>query len=221
MRLAGLLLAVSVLAALFLLPSLARADEMRFSVVDLVVGGCKKACPQAIAADGVIEPETPQAFIDFAKRAAQSPRLSAVVLLNSPGGNVVASMELGSIFRTLKVAAIVRQVGAGAGQARGDASFTGQCISACVYAMMGGVKRVAPPGSRVGLHRMSIVERGFFTTTRSLADPPLVAALSKYARKMGVDQGLVAAAESQDPEIVHLLTRREMARWRLATAQLY
>ena len=185
-------LAALVLAVFFFPPSLARADEMRFSVVDLGVAGCKNACPQAIAADGVIEPETPQAFIDFVKHAARSPRLSAIVLLNSPGGNVVASMELGSIFRTLKVAAIVRQVGARPG--RGDLSFTGQCISACVYAMMGGVKRVAPPGSRVGLHRMSIVERGFFTTTRSLADPPLVAALSKYARKIGVDQGLVTAA---------------------------
>ena len=34
----------------------------------------------------------------------------------------------------------------------------GQCLSACVYAMMGAVRRVAPPGSEVALHRMSIVE---------------------------------------------------------------
>jgi len=129
-------------------------------------------------------------------------------------------MELGTIFRKLRVAAIVAQFAPDAGQGASPA-VTGQCISACVYAMMGGVRRVAPPGSRVGLHRMSIVERGIFTTSRSLADPPLVDALAKYAQRMGVDRRLVTAAESQDPDVVHLLTRQEMARWRLATAQFY
>ena len=31
-------------------------------------------------------------------------------------------------------------------------------VSACVYAMIGAVKRVASPGSKVSLHRMSVVE---------------------------------------------------------------
>jgi len=193
---------------------------MRFRIIDLVGAGCTKACPQAIAAEGVIEPETPEAFLEFARQAAASPGLRSVVFLDSPGGNVVASMELGTIFRKLRVAAIVAQFAPGRGPG-GSPAVTGQCISACVYAMMGGVRRVAPPGSRVGLHRMSIVERGIFTTSRSLADPPLVAALAKYAQQMGVDRRLVTAAESQDPDVVHLLTQKEMARWRLATAQFY
>ena len=198
----------------------ALAEGMRFRLVDIGGAGCGKACPQAIAAEGVIEPETPEAFLEFAKQASASSRLRSVVFLDSPGGNVVASMELGTIFRKLRVAAIVAQFAPDAGPG-GAPPVTGQCISACVYAMMGGVRRVAPPGSRVGLHRMSIVEHGIFTTSRSLADPPLVAALAKYAQRMGVDQRLVREAESQDPDVVHLLTRQEMARWRLATAQFY
>ena len=191
---------------------------MTFQLVDLGGAACGKDCPLAITADGVIEPETPEAFLEFARQAATSPRLRSVVFLNSPGGNVVASMELGSIFRKLHVAAIVGRYDHGEADAAGTA-MTGQCISACVYAMMGAVRRIAPPGSRVGLHRMSIVEHGVFTTSRSFADPELVAVLSRYAQRMGVRRGLVQLAESLSPDIVHLLTRREMTHWRLATAQ--
>ena len=79
--------------------------------------------------------------------------------------------------------------------------YVGECLSACVYAMMGAVRRVAPPGSEVALHRMSIVETegaGWFgqRTTRSFADPPMVAVLARYARRMGVNPALVRAAES-------------------------
>ncbi len=211
-------LALALSAWLFAAPGLARAEPMRFRLIDLDSGRCGARCPQAIAADGVIEAETPEAFVAFAKQAAQSPGLRSVVFLSSPGGNVVASMELGAVFRKLHVAAIVARFDSGAPEA---GPFAGQCISACVYAMMGAVRRIAPPGSRVGLHRMSIVEHGFFSTTRTLADPELVAALSRYAARMGVGRGLVTLAESLDPEIVHLLTRGEMARWRLATAQFY
>ena len=60
--------------------------------------------------------------------------------------------------------------------------------------MMGAVRRVAPPGSEVALHRMSIVETegdGWFgqRTTRSFADAPMVAVLARYARRMGVSPG--------------------------------
>ena len=102
--------------------------------------------------------------------------------------------------------------------------YVGQCLSACVYAMMGAVRRVAPPGSEVALHRMSIVEtegQGWFgqRTTRSFADPPMVAVLGRYARRMGIDPALVRTAESLPPDTVHVLSREEMRRWSLATSQ--
>ena len=34
------------------------------------------------------------------------------------------------------------------------AVYSGRCYSACVYALMGAATRVAPPQSRVGIHRM-------------------------------------------------------------------
>ena len=90
--------------------------------------------------------------------------------------------------------------------------------------MMGAVRRVAPPGSEVALHRMSIVETegaGWFgqRTTRSFADPPMVAVLARYARRMGVSPALVRAAESLPPDTMHVLSSEEMRRWSFAVSQ--
>ena len=90
--------------------------------------------------------------------------------------------------------------------------------------MMGAVRRVAPPGSEVALHRMSIVEtegEGWFghRTTRSFADAPMVAVLARYARRMGVNPALVRAAESLPPDTMHVLSPEEMRRWSFAASQ--
>ena len=109
---------------------------------------------------------------------------------------------------------------------RGDPGpYVGECLSACVYALMGAVRRVAPDGSEVGLHRMSIVEsesRGWLGPSRemrSFADPPMLAALTRYARRMGVNPALVRMAESLPPDTVHMLSRDEMRRFALATSK--
>ena len=115
---------------------------------------CGRHCPDVIVADGVIEAETPLAFVNFLKSGSSDTRLRRIVFFNSRGGNVVASMVFGHILRGLRIAGVV-----GRFEAAGDPGpYVGECLSACVYALMGAVRRVAPPGSEVGLHRMSIVE---------------------------------------------------------------
>ena len=193
---------------------------MTFRVVSLEAPGCGAQCPQVVVADGVIEQTTPQTFVDFASQASLSKRLRSVVFLNSPGGNVVASMELGYAFRRLRAAAIV------AGYASEDGRsgpVSGRCLSACVYALMGAFRRVVPSGSQVGLHRMSLPEPGEGQTPgggRGLADPRLVAVLAKYATRMGVASALVYRAESLAPGVLQILSPQDIARWRLASAQL-
>jgi hypothetical protein len=194
---------------------------MTFRVQPLEIGGCGAHCPHVIVADGVIETDTPQAFVDFLKSGSDDKKLRRIVFFNSRGGNVVASMVFGHILRELRVAGVVGRFESG-----GDAGpYVGECLSACVYAMMGAVRRVAPPGSEVALHRMSIVESesgawgGPSHLTRSFADAPMVAVLSRYARRMGVNPALVQAAESLPPDTVHVLTREEMRRWSFAKSQ--
>jgi hypothetical protein len=202
----------------------ARAQEhgaaMTFRVAPLESRECGRHCPDVIVADGVIEAETPLTFVNFLKSGSSDSRLRRIVFFNSRGGNVVASMVFGHILRGLHIAGVV-----GRFEAAGDPGpYVGECLSACVYALMGAVRRVAPPGSEIGLHRMSIVETegtGLFGThsKRSFADPPMVAVLGRYAQRMGVDPAVVRTAESLPPDIVHVLTRDEMRRWSLATSQ--
>ena len=198
----------------------AESGSMTFRVAPLDVGRCGVRCPHVIVADGVIESSTPQAFVDFLKSGAEDSKLKRIVFFNSRGGNVVASMTFGHILRELRIAGVV-----GRFHAEGDPGpFVGECLSACVYAMMGAVRRVAPPGSEVALHRMSIVETegaGWFgqRTTRSFADPPMVAVLARYARRMGVSPALVRAAELLPPDTMHVLSSEEMRRWSFAVSQ--
>ncbi len=210
------------LAALGLLTSSVASAEntMKFRVEPLATDRCGARCPHVIVADGVIEEDTPQTFVDFLKSMSGDRNLRRIVFFNSRGGNVVASMVFGHILRELKAAGVVgRFEGASAGP------YVGECLSACVYAMMGAVRRVAPSGSEVALHRMSIVESeggawGFQGhVTRSFADAPMVAILKRYARRMGVNPALVTTAESLPPDTVHVLTRDEMRRWSFARGQ--
>ena len=218
----SLLVAAFALVGVALTPAAAQdhGQSMSFHVAPLKAHECGRHCPDVIVADGVIEAQTPEAFVKFLKSGSSDSKLRRIVFFNSRGGNVVASMVFGHILRGLRIAGVV-----GRFDADGDPGpYVGECLSACVYALMGAVRRIAPPGSEVGLHRMSIVESeggGLFGShvKRSFADPPMVAVLGRYARRMGVDPALVRRAESLPPDTVHVLSRAEMRRWSLATSQ--
>jgi hypothetical protein len=207
------------------IPLTASADSrpMRFQVEPLQSADCGYHCPNIVVADGVIEPDTPDVFVDFAREAARAPNLKAVMLINSPGGNVVASMEFGAKLRQLGMAAIVASYGY---DGLRSGPTPGECVSACVYALMGAVRRVAPPQSRVALHRMSVPQsvtptRGRVgAVSRKFADPRLVGIVARYARQMGVNPDVVMQAESLQPDHVRTLSPSEMRRWRLASPKL-
>ena len=91
-----------------------------------------------------------------AGRAALADGLRAVVFIDLPGGNAVASIKLLAAFRKLRLSAIVAGF-ASNGNISGPVA--GQCVSACVYALMGAVLYI-PGLSRIALHRMSIEPEG-------------------------------------------------------------
>ena len=194
----------------------AEANPMTFSIADLVEPECGSRCPKVVVAQGVIEAETPNDFLRFARAAALANGLRAVVFIDSPGGNVVGSMELGVAFRRLRLAAVV----AGYANSGGISGLVaGECVSACVYALMGAVRRVAPAMSRVALHRMSIAPETAAGGVRRYADARLVELVVNYARRMGVNPMVVRAAESLPPDHVRLLSARELRTWGLATSR--
>ena len=101
----------------------------------------------------------------------------------------------------------------------------GYCMSACVYAFFGGKRRVIPTISHLGIHRMAIYASsrdpsGGMMTTRSYGTNDLVTALSDYTKLMGVDPAVIDYAEQVAPESIHIVTPREIARWRLGSPHL-
>ncbi|MCC3245221.1 hypothetical protein LG047_07790 [Methylocystis sp. WRRC1] len=224
----------AVLLRLFLLlllstllhPTLAaRAEDMGFRVVGLGSGACGARCPQVIAAQGEIVEGTPDAFLAFVRQNVGGGNLHGIVLLDSPGGKVVASMELGQAIRRLGMAVIVARPAAD--QSSGAmAVAAGRCYSACVYALMGGKKRVIPPESRVGVHRMFNYSTSFdlaeggLVRERNYDDGGMRATLSRYASMMGVSTDLVNLAERTSPDQLYMLTGADIARWRLGSRKL-
>ncbi len=210
--------AMALLAAGFCAP--ARA-EMTFSLASLG-GACGARCPQAIVADGEISDSTPDEFLSFVRSHARSGDVRSIVLLNSPGGKVVASMELGRVFRKVGAATIVaRAVTDSDGRSHLAA---GRCFSACVYALMGGRKRVVPTQSLVGVHRMFALEAGVDPAgsgggaRRRFDNGDMRGALSRYSQAMGVSGDLINTAERTPTDSLHVLSPQEVARWRLGSS---
>jgi hypothetical protein len=197
-------------------------ETMSFSLVSIDSPNCRGGCPQVISAQGQIDDGTAQSLLEFVQQSGG--RANRVLLLDSPGGHVQAAMELGATIRHLGLAVVVARPGGG--QAYDGNLPAGVCYSACVYALMGGKKRVVPPQSHVGLHRMYNYNTSFdaaqggFVNERYYDDGGMRRKLSNYARRMGVDSGLVDFAEHGSSDQVHVLTRAEIQRWRLASQRL-
>jgi hypothetical protein len=192
----------------------AAATPMTFKVIGPGDQPCRADCRAKIVAEGSIEAETPKAFLE-ALSEAPGGGSGAEVLVSSQGGDVHAAMELGAIFRRLRMrAAVARLEGEGVGRTKG-----GFCASACVYMVMGAVRRRTVAGSHVCLHRMSVLAVGPGGWARRGAAGDLVVEVSGYARRMGVSADLVNAAEAQEFDHVTPMSTHDMTRWRFLTAE--
>lgn len=131
-------------------------------------------------------------------------------------------MKLGVVLRAAGAAVIVALPQPLSGRKRASRFLAARCFSSCVYALMGGVARVVPRGSRIGVHRMHRTMVGEDAPGRArkptleYASQPQVDALRRYAADMGIEPGLIALAERFSPSELHLLSRRDMRRFQLA-----
>lgn len=101
---------------------------------------------------------------------------AGIVYLNSPGGDVLASLAMGESIRERGLDTFVsRWVG--------QEAVAGSCLSACVYSFLGGRFRFLPEGSRLAIHR-------FHGLQYSADDLEMGQAISgeilRYFRSMGV-----------------------------------
>lgn len=153
-------------------------------------------CGGWINAIGEITPTTPA---DFKKFLSQTPYPPLAVRFNSPGGNLIAGLELGEIIRKnkLNTEAIL-------------------CASACAYAFLGGVQRsFVDKQSKIGVHR--------FYHSKAMQNPTLqqfsgvdldntqklMAGLLLYAMKMDIDLRILSISAEAGPEDMRWLSEKE------------
>ena len=189
------------------------ASEMTFRLVSV------NGASAVIAATGQITENTPDRFAEFMDENPEVRGRRPVVLIDSPGGKVIASMQLGKLLRQVNASAVVA-----AAQADGEGGTVvtnAQCFSACVYALMGARKRIIPSASQVGIHRMFAYEAEmdpsgqYAVVHRRYDDGRLGGYLKQYSQEMGVDPKIISAAERTRSENLRILSRKDMHRWHL------
>jgi hypothetical protein len=118
--------------------------EMTVRLARLAESACGAKCPSWIVLDGRITAATPALLEAFAKKLG---RKHAVVVLNSPGGDVDAAIQLGRTIRTLGFdTAIGRSVSVNGAQDKSEVFEAvypgfGLCRGSCLMAYIGGKRR--------------------------------------------------------------------------------
>lgn len=132
-----------------------------------------------------------------------------LVLLNSPGGNGEAGMQIGRILRQKKAHTFV----------------TGRCDSACLFVLAGGVARAARPGT-VGVHagRLTITDPNgkilkeidaSQSLTNSFKLTSFNSDIRKYFAEMGVAHDLLDISLAHRTRHTYRLSDNEMKRYRV------
>ncbi len=124
----------------------AQAKPMEF-ILEGTGGNC--AGCEWIRAEGEITNETPEVFKKFVAEELHG-QPGGEVVLNSPGGNLIAGIRLGAILRA---GGYVTSVGSSIPDGSGHRERSrGECLSACAFSFLGGVSRSARDGE-VGIHQ--------------------------------------------------------------------
>ena len=163
------------------------------------------------AAEGRITAETPEEFLAYWEREERDG--SPLLALHSPGGELLAGVELGRLLRERGIRTrVARTTWDGefdpSDTVRWEGLGPGECSSACAYAFLGGVSRTTTdPDSRLGFHQ-------FYRDPESGGDPMndpaksfgaldssqlLMGLLLEYVLEMGVDPQLLQVAVAVPP----------------------
>jgi hypothetical protein len=143
-------------------------SEMRFVVARSNAAGCEPNCPEWISAEGEIEAGTPAKLKRILKKIGAR---KLPIVVNSPGGNVDAAVQLGRIIRKNKLDIAVGKTsfsqcrsgdgGCSADEAKGVAQLGmasdggAMCNSACPLMFAGGAQRLVGRWAYLGVHQIT------------------------------------------------------------------
>lgn len=180
------------------------------------------SCCEWISAEGRITERTPDDFTAFLKQwNSDLQGHGEVVYLNSPGGNLVAGMQLGELFRKGKFATTVgATIPMAADPTRASETKPGLCMSACAYAFLGGINRTAKP-NELGFHQFYTPPAADAALTtphtgdESSAAQMLVGLVAIYLKEMDIDPEVLFLASSTSSTEIYLPDAPTMARLRI------
>lgn len=172
-------------------------------------GGNCNGC-EWISAIGVIEEDTPAKFQKFISEFSYRP----AIYLHSPGGNLMAGLELGRLIRANGFDTVISNT---IPVDDLETSVPGVCASACAYAFFGGVNRQLERDSRLGFHQFyrqaSTVEASGDDTVEKLGISPdqfISGLLIAYAVEMGVDARILTVASTTGSNEIATLSEEEL-----------
>lgn len=159
-----------------------------------------------IFADGPIDREAPRRFkalIDKNNVPAHS-----IIYLNSPGGNLLAGMEIGRLIRKSRYFTQVNQRGSldPTSDRKSHRAVPSICLSACTLTYLGGVFRWLDPKSVYGVHRIA-GNIDFGPDAAQVASSIVV----QYIREMGADTDLFDEMTKVGKEEINVLSLRRLA----------
>src|SRR5437016_2474388 len=141
--------------------------------------------PPIIVIEGSLDAGDDKKFVQIALPLDQ-----AIVGLNSPGGNVLAAIEIGRAIRLKQFTTFV--------------PADTYCASACGLAWLGGTKRVMASTAHVGFHAAYVTENG--QVHESGAGNAIVGA---YLNQLGLSQNAIAYLTSAPPDSLQWLTAND------------
>ncbi|HWP26826.1 MAG TPA: hypothetical protein VNL39_10835 [Xanthobacteraceae bacterium] len=207
-------------------PASAAPTPMRFEWVrEGPAEQCGDHCREWISATGAIADSTVQ---DFAAFARQRDVRGAVIVLDSPGGNVVQGLALGREFRRLRVTTsvgrTVKLVSDAGGEQRAALSPHATCNSMCVFLLLGGVRRHIPAEARIFVHQIwpsskrNDANAATYSATNVATIQRVNGEIGRYIVDMGVHIELFEIASRIPPwEEMRLLSREELQRMKVHT----
>jgi hypothetical protein len=165
-----------------------------------------------VYAMGVIDESAASRLQEFAK--ANDLPAGTVIALSSPGGSLIGGLKLGQMIRTLQFGTNVFRYAGLATHARADGAGEpittsktepADCASACIYAYVGGIRRLLHADSRLGIHQFYFSGSDGGATDAQVLSAAIVAHLSN----MGVDPTLFSATALFGKDDLRFLSRQE------------
>jgi hypothetical protein len=183
-----------------------RAGAMTFETID---GSGPCASRGCVFASGAIDEHSGPAFAAFLKTSKVGP--GGLVILDSPGGDLLQSLVLGNEIRAAGLATTVQGYDRRTGRLQ-----AGACASACAYAFLGGVERTVSEGSRIGVHQIYSTDGTWNLSAQDGME--LMSLVAIHLDRLCGNLDLLIPTLKTHPGDMHWLSPGELARYAVVTA---